>query len=1387
MRKKLLKALEKELVSDKTTKKFDKEDVLESEEEEEEVDEGLEEAKLEGDVVFDEFMEKTTKKVKKKLTKEEREAKEAKQREKELEWKRQLKEMKARAQKAHQISKRKDSIESQMTFDKISPQKTLKPKEEHNTVKQEPEKKTEKVKREIKVRFSDNLPERRKSDSSMKNVDRKRPIDAGRRASSDDHKEKIVKSEDSGKKVRITPTPKTVKPAQPPKFCIVCNKVAMKNSVYCSKDCMTSYTKESLRLLVEDKLRRLGVKSPEVKSPISKDPTKGSPLTPSPTDEGDKNERITVVERSTKKIIAGVMAPTKANIYQWIEEHPTFEVFRPTTTSTTSGKEKKDLTEVVRNNVKKSLKETILTRCRDVGMEVDADEVSKTCNSIEEEIVKMFGDTGQKYKTKYRSLIFNLKDSKNRSLFKQVVQGELTPTKLVHMTPEQLASAELAKWREREAKHNLELIKMREEEEAYALKHALKKTHKGEVEVEQDGKEDMKNLQIHIDNEEEHKEQHSEDGTIPLPFEDTTEQHSSHLFDLNCKICTGKQQPEGEKQPILPHVSTSVIQAIPESSMQSPTASPEEMDLRQNSPDVIESMDRSPIHIPLPSKERDEPVWTGNVMMPSVAKFAANAYRISGPCDHLSKLVPDTAHIYGRITHEQVWDYLYQLKSTAHKTIEVLRFEMAAEDEKKDYVALYTYFYTRKRIGVIGNCYSGVKDMYIVPIASHDPIPPELKPFDGPGMPDPRPHMLIGIIVRTKPIVPNKRPKTSHHESTEHSHKKKKHKHKKEEKKKYEDIVFGKQRAGIALEDTPSESGGSYTPSYTPDVISPPSQIPVSSAGASLADENFLLEEKLAEQKLAEQKKELMKLKAEIRAQINENKALGIEPAPESLLETSTIGSPSSIQPVDSQTPLSSIPGLNASISSVSSTISATPSNYSATSSAALSSFEMHGSSSISSDQGRSKHVSGYSGPEITTASQYKVETIPLISDTSSVAPVKAATPVSAGLSSHSDLDVSIPGLGDIGMLPTTSQSVVTEEKKIATEEDEPYDPEDELDIAMESDAKVDSKEFTKKDVARGDKAKAGSGDEPYDPEDDFVLDLIEDISVPTPLKKIEKPNLPFPLEMTKKPENKMPELPPIKLPDKVTDRRAAGMVTGNTPVDPRSSVSPMGHGTWTLTPTGTPNTHSPSTRNLTSPTGSGSQLTSPTLQRATDTRPSVHTGFEKPDSIYHQDHSKPDIAAYERPQNAAQDGTQSVPDYWQPNHGQEQSYGAYNQYQTSGGQRPGGTYENAYGDNSYNQHWQSGQRAPDSSWQGYDYNRQGENRTWEGGDHGFNAPWRGDYYGNQAYENYENSSYQRTHDYSNYDNYNRRDNRGRPWDGYGGRGYYRNRDRGRGRGSKWR
>eukprot|EP00795_Rhopilema_esculentum_P008690 gene8690-14709_t len=1190
MRKKLLKALEKELASGgaaKAAQIIKKEDHSSSsdelgddvvEEEEEEQGSKLKEESKE---------EKIRAKKRMKAKKEDREAVEAKRLEKELEWKRQLKEMKERAKKAEMAARRRDSIEGQMTFDKVSSQKTPK-KPEVKLVKQESVvKKGADVKKET-GKGADEIHVRRKSDSSLKSGERKRSVDGVRRVTIDVPKEKSTKS-DAGppmqKKVRTTPTPKTSRPTAPMKYCIVCNKPAMRNAVYCSKECITSYTKESLRLLSEDKQKRLGPKSPEVKSPSSKEPGKGPTISPatSTTDDDDKNERIPVIEKSTKKVIAGLMAPTRANIFKWVEEHPTFEVFRPAATKagglmspsfyssrksestansgSSNQKDKKDLTEVVRNNVKKSLKETILTRylfildlCLEVEMDVNVDEVTKICSAIEEEIVKMYGDTGQKYKTKYRSLIFNLKDPKNRSLYKQVVQGELPPAKLVHMSPEQLASAELAKWREREAKHNIEMIKKREEEDALALKHAVKKTHKGEVELENEGEEDMHNLQTHIETAEEQKDAAMEEDGAPMAFEDTTEQHSTHLFDLNCKICTGKQQPAGEKHPILPHVSTSVIQAIPESSMPSPTDSPDENDLRQNSPDLIESMNRSPIHIPLPSKEKSDPMWKGFVVMPSVAKFASNAYRISGPCDNLLKLLPDTLQIYGRIKHEQVWDYLFQLKSTTHKTIDVLRFEMAAEDDKKDYVALYSYFYTRKRIGVIGNCHSGVKDMYVVPIASHDPVPPELQPFDGPGMPEPRPHMLIGIIVRSKQAVPMKRPKQSHHESTEVAVKKskKRHKHKKD---KYEDIVFGKQRAGQSLEETPSESGSSYTPSYTPDIMSPPSTTPSSALSSATASSSTIKtgENREIEDKLERQKQELLKLEAEIR-KISGNQALGI-PTPTSILaglETSSNSIPSS-QPASLQSP----PVYSMSSSDSASTVATASARYtpastgytpaSVGSTAASTGYmptpvgskpsvtgytptpignEPHSSGYTASSAGYPPTVPGYTPTPTgnTSASTGYTTTSTGFPSTSSeyATTSRFSSAATFATTSTSSGNIDIPSTGSLpenikqtrspdAEIRSNESMVATRpdqhlnvtytpagnETKKANDGDEPYDPEDDLDTAIELESKDEKK------------AKAmPPGDEPYDPEDDFVLDLIEDITLPSSLKKIDdKPN----------------------------------------------------------------------------------------------------------------------------------------------------------------------------------------------------------------------------------------------------------------------------------------
>ena len=53
------------------------------------------------------------------------------------------------------------------------------------------------------------------------------------------------------------------------------------------------------------------------------------------------------------------------------------------------------------------------------------------------------------------------------------------------MSTEELASRELAKWREKESKHQLEMIEQLEKKKAEELrsKPLRKKTHKGEVEV----------------------------------------------------------------------------------------------------------------------------------------------------------------------------------------------------------------------------------------------------------------------------------------------------------------------------------------------------------------------------------------------------------------------------------------------------------------------------------------------------------------------------------------------------------------------------------------------------------------------------------------------------------------------------------------------------------------------------------------------------------------------------------------------------------------------------------------------------------------------------------------------------------------------------------------
>ena len=75
---------------------------------------------------------------------------------------------------------------------------------------------------------------------------------------------------------------------------------------------------------------------------------------------------------------------------------------------------KREQDDLVRSNVRKSLRDILVNRCKDDQMAINLEALGRICIKIEAELLKLFGETGHKYKTKYRSLIFNLKDTQNK-------------------------------------------------------------------------------------------------------------------------------------------------------------------------------------------------------------------------------------------------------------------------------------------------------------------------------------------------------------------------------------------------------------------------------------------------------------------------------------------------------------------------------------------------------------------------------------------------------------------------------------------------------------------------------------------------------------------------------------------------------------------------------------------------------------------------------------------------------------------------------------------------------------------------------------------------------------------------------------------------------------
>ncbi|KAI7828626.1 transcription factor S-II, central domain-containing protein [Gamsiella multidivaricata] len=459
--------------------------------------------------------------------------------------------------------------------------------------------------------------------------------------------------------------------------------------------------------------------------------------------------------------------------------------------------------------------------------EADLEKASRLAAVIEKELYMFTATPGQSgcgkdYKAKYRSLFFNLKDKNNESLRARVLSGELEPHELVRLTPEELANPELQSIAEEVRKRSIHDSVLTIEQEPF-----IKKTHKGDVSYIPGPSmmnESSSTSSTKPEDKDYDKEPNQDLTAEETPAEETVQAQQSSskstpvgspttdaLDKLLARIQTNKRSGEevlndaltGEKRKKLSEggpdglawVSSSSSYLPREPSPYSPSPSPSGSPALSSTtppgsppPLMLEGIERRLKSGASSASKQVLPVWQGTVYMHQVTKFFARAVQVGGSrvipgrpsSDPLVEMIaPEwadiltkTVSIDGRIPTAAVASYVAQQRQSATKEVVVVQFELedpspaSLEKRKAEFDKLFHYFYDKDRNGVVPNKGRHVKDMYLVPVASKDPLPVYLQNLMQVEAlvraREPRKDALFGVLIVNKA--------SSHHHNRDHQH-----------------------------------------------------------------------------------------------------------------------------------------------------------------------------------------------------------------------------------------------------------------------------------------------------------------------------------------------------------------------------------------------------------------------------------------------------------------------------------------------------------------------------------------------------------------------------------------------------------------------------------------
>ncbi|XP_012497693.1 PREDICTED: SPOC domain-containing protein 1 [Propithecus coquereli] len=403
----------------------------------------------------------------------------------------------------------------------------------------------------------------------------------------------------------------------------------------------------------------------------------------------------------------------------------------------------------VRDTVARAMQEALWSRLQELpDLVLHEEAVEAVAASIEAALFDLTQGTNCRYKTKYRSLLFNLRDPRNPDLFLKVVHGDVTPHDLVRMSSMQLAPQELARWRDQEEKRGLEIIEQQQQQEPCRLP-ASKLTHKGEVEIQRDTDqiltlEDLVGAPVPTD---------CSSPALPVTLEDTTEQHEHHFLDPNCRICTD-WEPSSELPDSFEAMRSSGDNIFQRVLSLPPMSSPATSEAREMLP--MEPQDRVPpsrLQMSAAPTEAHpcQPPWEGTLDMFSIKRFRVRAQLVSGHSYQLVQALPEVIRSAGCIPPNTVWDLLASIGPAEAKGICAVRLCPQRPQDTQNCHLLYSYLNNKQRHSLAAVEHVG---LVLLPLPAFQPLPTRLRSLGGPGLEATHSSLLLAVLL-PKEGLPN--------------------------------------------------------------------------------------------------------------------------------------------------------------------------------------------------------------------------------------------------------------------------------------------------------------------------------------------------------------------------------------------------------------------------------------------------------------------------------------------------------------------------------------------------------------------------------------------------------------------------------------------------------